>query len=263
MDQFCARCLRGNPEAFCECTSPCGRELCGVKPLHPDPEIEKEVLADIAAGEAYNKSVGLEDGPPSRDSLLQHLRHRQQHIVDLKSQLSAVQAENADLFTKAVQAEHKLSRVVNPDERNAYELKLEQANAVALELIAALEKMSRKLEGKVCPLCGEKVEERMVGDAHHIVCPIRAALATYSKAELSKDQESRFHPDWSMLQATRESLREHMALAKALQKRVEDLRTALIAAREALTYSLESIQRSDAIQAITEALKKPPENINS
>ena len=35
---------------------------------------------------------------------------------------------------------------------------------------------------------------------------------------LSKDQESEFHPDWSMLEATREALREHMAIGAALRQ---------------------------------------------
>lgn len=37
------------------------------------------------------------------------------------------------------------------------------------------------------------------------------------KAELAKHQESEFHPDWSLLEATRSSLREHMAMLKAIR----------------------------------------------
>jgi cell division septum initiation protein DivIVA len=36
-------------------------------------------------------------------------------------------------------------------------------------------------------------------------------------AELATHQESSFHPDWSMLEATRSSLRVHMAALKAAQ----------------------------------------------
>lgn len=37
------------------------------------------------------------------------------------------------------------------------------------------------------------------------------------EAELAKYQSSEFHPDWSMLQAAQESLREHMQIIKDLQ----------------------------------------------
>ncbi len=37
------------------------------------------------------------------------------------------------------------------------------------------------------------------------------------KAELAKHQESEFHPDWSMLEATRDSLREHAEEIKRLR----------------------------------------------
>ena len=39
-------------------------------------------------------------------------------------------------------------------------------------------------------------------------------LITSLQAELSKHQESEFHPDWSMLKATRNSLREHQRIGK-------------------------------------------------
>lgn len=35
--------------------------------------------------------------------------------------------------------------------------------------------------------------------------------------QLAKHQESEFHPDWSMLQASQESLREHMVKVKELE----------------------------------------------
>lgn len=40
------------------------------------------------------------------------------------------------------------------------------------------------------------------------------------RAELSKHQESEFHPDWSMLEATRSSLREHQQMVRALRAEV-------------------------------------------
>ena len=36
--------------------------------------------------------------------------------------------------------------------------------------------------------------------------------------ELAKHQESEFHPDWSMLEATRDSLREHQSIIHVLRK---------------------------------------------
>lgn len=46
---------------------------------------------------------------------------------------------------------------------------------------------------------------------------LMAQLAA-AQAELAKFQESPFHPDWSLLEATRKSLREHMGLLKAAQE---------------------------------------------
>jgi hypothetical protein len=43
------------------------------------------------------------------------------------------------------------------------------------------------------------------------------------KSDLAKHQESEFHPDWSLLEASRESLREHMALLKTAQARITEL----------------------------------------
>ena len=48
------------------------------------------------------------------------------------------------------------------------------------------------------------------------------------EAELSKFQESSFHPDWSMLEASQDSLREYMALCKELQARVAKLESAIV-----------------------------------
>lgn len=42
------------------------------------------------------------------------------------------------------------------------------------------------------------------------------------KAELAKHQESEFHPDWSMLEATRGLLREHKAELKAARDEIEN-----------------------------------------
>lgn len=46
-------------------------------------------------------------------------------------------------------------------------------------------------------------------------------------AELAKHQESEFHPDWSLLEATRESLREHQKKCKSLTAEVANLKRLL------------------------------------
>lgn len=43
------------------------------------------------------------------------------------------------------------------------------------------------------------------------------------EAELSKHQESEFHPDWSLLEASRDSLLEHMGLLKKSEAQVAAL----------------------------------------
>jgi hypothetical protein len=59
---------------------------------------------------------------------------------------------------------------------------------------------------------------------------LQAERITELEAELTKHQESRFHPDWSALEATRKSLRE----AWAKLKETEQTATAGVAAKEAL-----------------------------
>jgi exonuclease VII large subunit len=43
------------------------------------------------------------------------------------------------------------------------------------------------------------------------------------KVELSKHQESEFHPDWSMLQAGRDSLKEHQTLLRTRAEEIKSL----------------------------------------
>lgn len=43
------------------------------------------------------------------------------------------------------------------------------------------------------------------------------------KRELAKHQEASFHPDWSMLKATRESLREHMKMQRKVLSLLQDM----------------------------------------
>jgi len=46
------------------------------------------------------------------------------------------------------------------------------------------------------------------------LCLAKDAEIAALKAELAKHQESEFHPDWSMLKATRASLKEHQQMVK-------------------------------------------------
>jgi hypothetical protein len=64
--------------------------------------------------------------------------------------------------------------------------------------------------------------------AHAILTDENAAL----RAELAKHQESKFHPDWSMLVATQESLREYQQIIVALREQLalaESVRAAQVA----------------------------------
>ena len=47
------------------------------------------------------------------------------------------------------------------------------------------------------------------------------------RAELARHQESEFHPDWSMLAATREGLAEHQQMIRDFRDRVKVLEDAL------------------------------------
>lgn len=55
--------------------------------------------------------------------------------------------------------------------------------------------------------------------AHKVSAAENAAL----RAELAKHQESEFHPDWSMLEATRDSLAEHQQIIRDLRERIKVL----------------------------------------
>lgn len=54
------------------------------------------------------------------------------------------------------------------------------------------------------------------------------------RAELAKHQESEFHPDWSMLEATRDSLAEHQQIIRDQRERIRLLEDALASLRSAV-----------------------------
>lgn len=68
--------------------------------------------------------------------------------------------------------------------------------------------------GKYHKICEEDTADTIQQQAERI-----AEIET----ELSKFQESPFNPDWSMLEATRDSLREHMALLKDSQQQLAEV----------------------------------------
>jgi hypothetical protein len=78
--------------------------------------------------------------------------------------------------------------------------------------------------------------------------------------ELAECQESEFHPDWSMLKAARESLREHMANEKALEAKVKTLREALMEVAHGMAGEDEDfLQHIDRIsRAALAATKEKP-----
>ena len=58
---------------------------------------------------------------------------------------------------------------------------------------------------------------------HAHAAAVSAADNAALRAELAKHQESEFHPDWSMLSATRDCLAEYQEIAGELQERVKQL----------------------------------------
>ena len=62
--------------------------------------------------------------------------------------------------------------------------------------------MNMANEGIICSTCG----------------------STPCNPQCTKQNENRFNPDWDLLKATQESLREHMALLKAAYKEIEELK---------------------------------------
>lgn len=72
-------------------------------------------------------------------------------------------------------------------------------------------------------LVPSEVRTAMVQYAAAVSAADNAAL----RAELATHQESQWHPDWSLLVATREALAEHRQIIAALQARVKVLEDAL------------------------------------
>ena len=68
------------------------------------------------------------------------------------------------------------------------------------------------------------------------------------RAELAKHQESEFHPDWSMLAATREGLAEHQDMIRRLSEQVRVL-------REALAYHQDQTRPIERTRAALEKTK--------
>lgn len=69
------------------------------------------------------------------------------------------------------------------------------------------------------------------------------------EAELSQHQRSEFHPDWSLLQATQESLREKMAEIQQLRQELAGIRDIAHAAKQAVHLRLHIYMMTDSICA--------------
>ena len=76
------------------------------------------------------------------------------------------------------------------------------------------------------------------------------------EAELSKFQESSFNPDWSLLEAARESLREHMALLKDNQQQLAEVVEYARKLSDALHEILEDTLNAVAFDATSLPLPK-------
>jgi chromosome segregation ATPase len=68
----------------------------------------------------------------------------------------------------------------------------------------------------ICQCATRKPREMAIvmGNLRALIASQAAEIAAL-KAELSRHQESEFHPDWSMLKATRESLAEHQVIIRS------------------------------------------------
>jgi hypothetical protein len=88
---------------------------------------------------------------------------------------------------------------------------------------------------------------------HAHAAAVSAAENARPRAELAKHQESEFHPDWSMLVATRESLAEHQQMIVALREQLalaESVRSAQVAG---LVEGAEKLR--ERVKALEEALQ--------
>ena len=72
------------------------------------------------------------------------------------------------------------------------------------------------------------------------------------RAELAKHQESEFHPDWSMLSATREGLAEHQDMIQRLSEQVRVLREVV----ESAAAADEFLENPEAIFRLARMARK-------
>jgi cell division septum initiation protein DivIVA len=90
----------------------------------------------------------------------------------------------------------------------------------------------------------EYSQEQMQDYARQCIATLKAENEKL-RAELATHQESSFHPDWSMLEATRSSLREHMAAWQAAQSQAAAMAGLLEEARNLAVKTMNLTAKKD------------------
>lgn len=130
---------------------------------------------------------------------------------------SEIPAEMLDAATKAI-----LSKQGNQPE-TCLELKDSPYAVERSEYWTAREKAQAALEAaNVAALLAER--DGLAKDKQILTTALiqQSERITELEAELSRHQESQFHPDWRLLEATRESLREAWAKLKEMEQTAAD-----------------------------------------
>jgi hypothetical protein len=106
---------------------------------------------------------------------------------------------------------------------------------VSTKRCVSCEATTSDMTARNCVVCGREFPRNEL-DRLRAENAAQALLIASLKEELSKFQESSFNPDWSMLEATRESLREHMGLLKGKTSKIEALKDLLERAQNGLRW---------------------------
>ena len=96
-----------------------------------------------------------------------------------------------------------------------------------------------------------KVPERDMQNTWYgfkVCSKIKDAEIQALKGQLSTHQKSEFHPDWSMLEACQDSLREHMGIINLRDAEIEQLNAKVAMLREAIDDALGSFKRTQNTQ---------------
>ena len=118
-----------------------------------------------------------------------------------------------------------------------------------------LDAATRAVGEYLTSLCIDDVDELAIAEVALRAAGVPALLAriTELEAELARHQESEFHPDWSLLEATRASLREHQEIIQSRDARIAQLEAANIKLRA----EIEVLETENA--ALEDELSEYPE----